>query len=67
MARSNSARKLHKRSLNQEAILCLDMALGRRSQDPQTLLEGIRELRARIPVKRVSLDWIDKAKRQGRP
>jgi len=59
--------KRHKRSLNQEAIHCLDLALGRASRDPQSLLEGIRNLRARISVKRVNLDWIDKAKRQGRP
>jgi len=57
----------HKRSLNQEAIFCLDLALGHRCRDPETLLKGIRELRSRISVKRVDLDWIDAAKRQGRP
>jgi len=59
--------KRHKRSLNQEAIFCLDLALGRSSRDSQTLLNEIRNLRSRISMKRVDLDWIDSAKRQGRP
>jgi antitoxin FitA len=59
--------KRHKRSLNQEAIFCLDLALGRSSRDPQTLLAGIRNLRSRVSLKQVDLDWIDSAKRQGRP
>jgi antitoxin FitA len=56
----------HKRSLNQEAIFCLDLALGRRPRDPQTLLEEIRDLRSRISTERVTLDWIHGAKREGR-
>jgi plasmid stability protein len=56
----------HKRSLNQEAIHCLDMALGCRARDPGALLEGIRNLRSRIPLKKVELGWINNAKRQGR-
>jgi antitoxin FitA len=59
--------KRHKRSLNQEAIFCLDRALGRSSRDPQYLLSGIRNLRSRISMKLVDLDWIDQAKGQGRP
>jgi antitoxin FitA len=57
----------HKRSLNQEAILCLDLALGRGPRDPQAKLARIRSLRSRFPTKPVDLDWIDNAKRQGRP
>jgi len=57
----------HKRSLNQEAIHCLDQALGRRSRDPDALLGEIRDLRSRISIKRVGLNWIDDAKRAGRP
>ena len=59
--------KRHKRSLNQEAILCLDQALGRTSRDPHTLLSEIRSLRSRVSMKRVSLDWINNARQQGRP
>jgi plasmid stability protein len=59
--------KRNKRSLNQEAIFCLDLALGRDVRDPQAILAGIRNLRSRISVKQVSQDWIDNAKRQGRP
>jgi plasmid stability protein len=57
----------HKRSLNQEVIHCLDMSLGRTPRDPKTLLAGIRDLRARIPLKPVDLSWIREAKKQGRP
>jgi plasmid stability protein len=57
----------HKRSLNQEAIFCLDLALGRRPRDPQILLEGIRNLRSHVSMEPVTLDWIDGAKREGRP
>lgn len=56
----------HKRSLNQEVIHCLDMALGRSPRDPGAVLEGIRNLRTRIPLKKVKLDWISDAKGQGR-
>jgi len=59
--------KRHKRSLNQEAIVCLDLALGRAPRDSQVVLERIRSVRSQLSVKQVDLDWIDKAKRQGRP
>jgi plasmid stability protein len=59
--------KRNKRSLNQEAISCLDLALGRDVRDPQAILAEIRNLRSRVSVKQVSQDWIDNAKRQGRP
>jgi antitoxin FitA len=59
--------KRHKRSLNQEAIHCLDMALGNTRRDPEEILARIRRIRSELDVKPVSLDWIDKAKRAGRP
>ncbi|MGA3171340.1 MAG: plasmid stability protein [Chthoniobacteraceae bacterium] len=59
--------RLHKRSLNQEAILCLDSALGRGPRDPDTMLAGIRTLRSRVPLQPVDLAWIGNARRQGRP
>jgi len=59
--------KRHKRSLNQEAVVCIELALGRRSRDPQTMLAGIRDLRSRVSRKQVGLDWIESARRQGRP
>ena len=55
----------HKRSLNQEAIVCLDIALGRDSRDPQSILTEVRRLRGSIPHTTVDLDWIDAAKPQG--
>jgi plasmid stability protein len=57
----------HKRSLNQEAIVCLDLALGRGPRDPQAMLASIRALRSGISIKQVDLAWIDNARRQGRP
>ena len=57
----------HKRSLNQEAIYCLDMVLGRSPRDSKTLLEGIRSLRSRTALQQVDLGWIENAKNQGRP
>jgi plasmid stability protein len=51
----------HERSLNQEAIVCLDR--GRAPRSPRAMLEGIRSLRSSLPVKRVDLIWIDRAKR----
>ena len=59
--------KRNRRSLNQEALVCLDRALGRGVRDPQAFLEEIRAIRARFPMEDVSLEWIDKAKRAGRP
>lgn len=59
--------KRHKRSLNQEVIYCLDSVLGRSSRDSQSILAGIRDLRSRVSLKQVDLDWIESAKRQGRP
>jgi antitoxin FitA len=61
--------KRHKRSLNQEALFCLDQALGRGSKEPQTLLKEIRDLRSRVSlkVKDVDLDWIAGSKNDGRP
>ena len=57
----------HKRSLNQEAIFCLDQALGRGARDGRVLLAEIRDLRSRVPLKEVDLEWVGSARRQGRP
>jgi len=59
--------KRHKRSLNQEAIVCLDLALGRGARDPQAMQAGIHSLRSSVSLKKVDLDWIDRARREGRP
>lgn len=59
--------KRHKRSLNQEAIHCFDLALGNTRRDPEEILARIRHIRSDLDVKPVNLDWIDKAKRTGRP
>ena len=55
------------RSLNKEAIHCLDLALRRRTADADSMLSEIRALRARSGVKKVELEWLEQAKRQGRP
>jgi hypothetical protein len=56
----------HKRSINEEAIVCLDVALGRSPRATLSILDEVRSLRAGIPMKNVDQGWIDAAKRQGR-
>ncbi|HEX4086867.1 MAG TPA: hypothetical protein VHY22_18275 [Chthoniobacteraceae bacterium] len=56
--------RLHKRSLNQEAILCLDLALDRGERNPREMLADIRRLRSALP--KVSQEFVEKAIKQGR-
>jgi plasmid stability protein len=58
---------LHRRSLNSEAILCLEMVLVPTSIPPSERLARARALRAALPQKRYSVRNIDADKRQGRP
>jgi plasmid stability protein len=58
--------RLHRRSVDQEAIMWLDLALERSPRDTRSILGEIRSLRAGVPVKNADLRWIDAAKRHGR-
>jgi antitoxin FitA len=58
---------LHRRSLNSEAILCLEIALVPTSIPPSERLARARALRATLPQKRYSVKNINADKQQGRP
>jgi len=58
---------LHRRSLNSEAILCLEIALVPTSISPSERLARARALRATLPQKRYSVKDINADKQQGRP
>lgn len=47
-ARLKAQAKAHKRSLNQEAMVCIEMAIRAERPDPERFLAEARELRERI-------------------
>lgn len=64
-ALQNLARQ-NKRSLNQEALLCIEQAVGRVRPDPQRVLEEIRKNRGRSKAPQVDTEWIRNAIEEGR-
>ncbi len=56
----------HRRSVNKEAITCLERALGGRT-DPAELLEQIRAARAQMREVYVTDDDLGAARDEGRP
>lgn len=65
--RLKSAAVQHRRSLNSEAILCLEIALVPTSIAPAERLARARALRATLPRKKYSVRNIDADKHHGRP
>jgi antitoxin FitA len=59
----------HRRSLNSEAIVCLESVLLPANGDPNEQLERIRQLRAELAATGVwvTADLVDRAKQEGRP
>ncbi len=57
----------HRRSLNSEAIVCLEQALGMRSFEPEAFLREIDELRESLTVTPLDGATIRAMKAQGRP
>jgi plasmid stability protein len=57
----------HRRSLNSEAIVCLERALQSERVDPQTLLSRARALRDRTPELFVTDAELRAARDEGRP
>lgn len=57
----------HRRSINAEAILCLERALGAAPVDPEALLAGLRSVRERAGRLYVRDAELDTARRRGRP
>ena len=65
--RLKASAELHRRSLNSEAIVCLESVLLPTRQTTGEHLARARELRAGLPQGKFSARGIDAAKRQGRP
>ena len=66
-ARLAAAAKQHRRSLNNEAIVCLEAGLGGPSQSVEDELTQIRALRESIGPRLFDPQEIDAFKREGRP
>jgi plasmid stability protein len=66
-ARLAAAAKRHRRSLNNEAIVCLEAGLGAPSTSVEEQLERIRALRESLGPHIFDPDEIDAFKREGRP
>lgn len=64
--RLKHAAEMHRRSLNSEAIVCLEAVLLPTKLAPSERLARARELRAALPTQRFTPDDIDAAKREGR-
>lgn len=59
--------EMHRRSLNSEAIVCLETVLAPARLDPDERLARARELRKALGKKNFPAGDIDSLKRQGRP
>lgn len=57
----------HRRSLNSEAIVCLEAVLLPASSTMEEKLARARELRSALPKGKFKLSEIDTEKRRGRP
>ena len=65
--RLKTAAAMHRRSLNSEAIVCLEAVLLPTKLAPSERLARARELRAALPKQNILAEDIDAAKRDGRP
>ena len=66
-ARLRAQAKLHRRSLNSEAIVCLETMLSVSGGATAERLARVRELRAALGGATFAASDIDALKRQGRP
>lgn len=64
--RLRAAAATHRRSMNSEAIVCLETVLLPQRVSPDEQLSRIRELRASLNFK-VTAEDVDTFKREGRP
>ena len=65
--RLKAAAEMHRRSLNSEAIVCLEAVLAPVRLASDERLARARRLRADLGAKKFRVRDIDSAKRQGRP
>jgi antitoxin FitA len=61
------AAEMHRRSLNSEAIVCLESVLLPTKVMPSERIARARELRAALPIGKFRARDIDAAKREDRP
>jgi len=61
------AAEMHRRSLNSEAIVCLESVLLPTKMMPRERIARARELRAALPSAKFRARDVDAAKREGRP
>ena len=61
------AAEMHRRSLNSEAIVCLESVLLPTKMMPSERIARARELRAALPASKFRARDIDAAKREDRP
>ena len=66
-ARLKASAERHRRSINAEAIVCLERGLGLPAPDPGVLLAGLRAVRDRAPDVYVTDLDLAASKRQGLP
>ena len=66
-ARLTAAAKRHRRSLNKEAIVCLEAGLGAATPTAEEELTRRRALRGSLGPQMFDPDAIDAFKREGRP
>lgn len=66
-ARLSSAARRHRRSLNNEAIPCLEAGLAQESFPAEERLAVIRSLRQRLPALPADPDTLQTLKQAGRP
>ena len=65
--RLKAAAEMHRRSMNSEAIVCLEAVLMPTKLTPSERIARARELRAALPQQTFRARDIDLAKRRGRP
>jgi len=65
-ARLKRSAEAHRRSMNSEAIVCLETALSVRRTTPAERIVRARELRAALPAGKFPAREIDASKREGR-
>ncbi len=58
---------LHRRSLNSEAIVCLEKVLVPTRMDPKQFLAQVGAMRKRMPYVNLTEEFLHAAKNEGRP
>lgn len=64
--RLKASAESHRRSMNSEAIVCLEAALRPGRVNPEERLERARALRGRFPDRLLDVETLDAIKREGR-